>query len=95
LVETIDGLGRDKFRTIYRIKPDDIASLINLIRLRGELVIPTQSVNACCDPKDGKFLDAEIAGKADFIVSGDADLLDMSSFKGIPILRSVEFLARL
>jgi predicted nucleic acid-binding protein len=40
LVEIIDVLGRAKFRMKYHIQPDDIITLINLIRLRGEMVIP-------------------------------------------------------
>ena len=95
LVEIIDVLGRDKTRVKYHIEPDDVSALINLIRLRGELVIPTQSVNACRDPKDDKFLEAAQAGQADCIVSGDADLLDMGAFDDIPILRPAEFLAQL
>ncbi len=95
LVEIIDVLGRDKFRIKYHVEPDDITTLINLIRLRGELVVPNQKVTACRDPKDDKFLEAALAGATDFLVSGDADLLDMISFEGIPILRPAEFLARL
>jgi len=95
LVEIIDVLGRDKFRIKYHIHPDDITALVNLIRLRGELVIPTQKVTACRDPKDDKFLEAALASDADCLVSGDFDLLDMVSFENIPILRPAEFLARL
>jgi uncharacterized protein len=95
LVEFINVLGRIPFRTKYHIEPDDINSLINLIRLRGELVMPTQKVTACRDPKDDKFLEATLASKADCIVSGDTDLLDLTPFKEIPILRPAEFLARL
>ena len=95
LVEIIDVLGRDKIRIKYQIEPDDVLALINLIRLRGELVISTQTVNACRDPKDDKFLEAAQAGQADCIVSGDADLLDMEVFEDIPVLRPAEFLARL
>lgn len=95
LVEIIDVLGRDKFRVKYHILPDDITVLVNLIRLRGELVIPTQSVTACRDPKDDKFLEAALAGEADCLVSGDTDLLDMVAFENIPILRPAELLARL
>ena len=95
LVEIIDVLGRDKFRIKYHIEPDDITALINLIRLRGELVIPAQTITACRDPKDDKFLEAALAGAADCIVSGDADQLEMKSFKSIPILRPAAFLARL
>jgi putative PIN family toxin of toxin-antitoxin system len=93
LVEIVDVLGRDHIRAKYHLQPDDITALIQLIRLRGELVIPTEKVNACRDPKDDKFLEAAVAGRAECIVSGDADLLDMKSFEGIPILRPAEFLA--
>ena len=95
LVEIIDVLGRDRMRVKYHIQPEDVSALIHLIRLRGELVIPDQKVSACRDPKDDKFLEAALAAGADCIVSGDADLLDMGSFEGIPILRPAEFIAQL
>jgi len=95
LVEIIDVLGRDKFRSKYHISPDDIAALIDLIRLRGELVIPSQKLTVCRDPKDDIFLEAALEGKAEYIVSGDFDLLDMKSFENIPVLRVAEFLARI
>lgn len=95
VVEIIDVLGRAKFRMKYHIEPDDITILVNLIRLRGELVTPTQKVTACRDPKDDKFLEAALVAKADCIVSGDADLLVLNPFDDIPILRPAEFLARL
>ena len=95
VVEIIDVLGRAAFRKKYHIEPDDITVLVNLIRLRGELVIPTRKVNACRDPKDDKFLEAALATQTDCIVSGDGDLLDLTSYEEIPILRPAEFLARL
>ena len=65
LVEIIDVLGRDKLRSKYHISPDDIAALIDLIRLRGELVIPSQKLTVCRDPKDDIFLEAALEGKAE------------------------------
>ena len=94
LVEIIDVLGRPALRAKYHIEPDDIRVVINVIRLRGDLVIPTRKVTACRDPKDDKFLEAALAGKADAIISGDADLLVLNPFEEIPILRPAEFLAR-
>jgi uncharacterized protein len=95
VVEIIEVLGRARFRTKYHIEPDDITALVNLIRLRGELVTPKLKISACRDPKDDKFLEAALAAQADCIVSGDPDLVDMSPFEEIPILRPAEFLARL
>ena len=38
------------------------------------------------DPADDQVLATAVAGVADLIVSGDADLLDLQAFRGIPIV---------
>ncbi len=58
----------------------------------SESVAVTEHVAACRDPRDDKFLSLAVAGKADCIVSGDSDLLDMAAYRGILILRAAEFL---
>jgi predicted nucleic acid-binding protein len=63
--------------------------------LRGELVIPERMVQVCRDPKDDKFLEAALAGKAEVIISGDEDLLVLDPFEGILILRPSEFLTKI
>ncbi|MFH2102593.1 MAG: putative toxin-antitoxin system toxin component, PIN family [Chloroflexota bacterium] len=95
LVEMIEVLGRAPFRQKYHLTLEDITALINLIRLRGELVSPREKVHTCRDPKDDKFLEAALAGQADCIVSGDLDLLDLDPFQGIPVYWPAEFLTRL
>jgi putative PIN family toxin of toxin-antitoxin system len=95
LLEVVEVLGRAKFRTKYQIQPNDIAALLQLVRLRGELVIPPHPVTICRDPKDDKFLAAALAGQADCIISGNADLLVLVRFQGIPVLTPAEFLVRL
>jgi hypothetical protein len=42
---------------------------------------------------DNRVLEAAVEGAADCIVSGDADLLDLGSFQGIPIMAPGEFAA--
>jgi uncharacterized protein len=51
-----------------------------------------ESVVACRDPKDDKFLSLAVSGQADFIVTGDQDLLVLHPFRGIAIFRPEEFL---
>lgn len=41
----------------------------------AELVAITERIAACRDPKDDKFLELAVNGRADLIVTGDADLL--------------------
>ena len=94
LVELVEVLSRPQIQQKYHIQSDDISALINLIRLRGELVSPERKIDACRDPSDNRFLEAAVEGDAEAIVTGDADLLDMTEFESVPILRVAEFLAQ-
>ena len=51
-----------------------------------EIVEVVQRVQASRDPDDDKFLEVAINGRADVVVSGDGDLLDLHPFRGIAIL---------
>ncbi|MGB8536237.1 MAG: putative toxin-antitoxin system toxin component, PIN family [Acidobacteriaceae bacterium] len=43
------------------------------------------------DPDDDRVLECAVAGKADYIVSGDRHLLKLRSFQGIAIVTAREF----
>ena len=51
-----------------------------------------EKIEACRDPKDNKYLELAASGNATCIVSEDADLLVLSPFRNIPILKVQEFL---
>ena len=57
-----------------------------------ETVEITEAVQACRDPNDDKILELAVNGRADYIVTGDDDLLVMHPFRGISIVRPAEFL---
>ncbi len=44
------------------------------------------------DPEDNKFLDCAVAGKADYIVSGDRHLLELNEYEGVKIVTALELL---
>ena len=54
---------------------------------------PTETITDCRDPKDNKFLELAVASDAQFIVTGDIDLLVLNPYRGITILKSGDFLA--
>jgi predicted nucleic acid-binding protein len=60
----------------------------------AELVTITARIAACRDPTDDKFLELAVNGHADLIVSGDADLLALNPFRGIPIVTPATFLVQ-
>ena len=62
---------------------------------RAELVDVTEQVTACRDPKDDKFLEVAVSGRADVLVTGDKDLLVLHPFRGVPILTPADFLAEI
>ncbi|HFD40497.1 MAG TPA: putative toxin-antitoxin system toxin component, PIN family [Anaerolineae bacterium] len=43
------------------------------------------------DPKDDPLLAAAVEGRADYLVSGDRDLLDLGSYQGIQMVTPREF----
>lgn len=59
---------------------------------QSELVEINEPVIACRDSKDDKFLELAINGKADYLISGDRDLLVLHPFRGIPIITPAAFL---
>ncbi|MGO9019489.1 MAG: putative toxin-antitoxin system toxin component, PIN family [Syntrophobacteraceae bacterium] len=57
----------------------------------AELVTITERVTECLDPKDDKFLELALNGRADIIISGDHHLLTLDPFRGIPIVKPAAF----
>jgi putative PIN family toxin of toxin-antitoxin system len=57
----------------------------------AELVTITEGITACRDPRDDKFLELAVNGRADLIVSGDRDLLVLDPFRGISIVTPAAF----
>ena len=45
----------------------------------------------CRDPHDEPYLQTALAGRADYVVTGDRDLLDLGEVEGIPILAPAAF----
>ena len=90
--EYLTVLRRPKFKL-----PSQVVDDISIYLYRHAIfVTPQESISAIPDdPKDNRFLEAAIAGEADFIVSGDHHLLDLKAFRGVPVIRVREFLEML
>ncbi|WP_254545190.1 putative toxin-antitoxin system toxin component, PIN family [Halomarina pelagica] len=62
-----------------------------ILRRVADVVEPDETVELVRDPDDDKFLEVALAGDADYVVSGDRDLLDLESYTGIEIVTPDEF----
>lgn len=90
--EYLNVLSRPKFG-IEHSEFDDFASLL---LVKAEFVTPLESVTAIeADPSDNKFLEAALQGSAVYVVSGDSHLLELKTFRDIPIISAREFIKQL
>jgi predicted nucleic acid-binding protein len=46
------------------------------------------------DPEDNDVLECALASRAQFIITGDLDLLSLGTFRGIQIVRAADFIRR-
>ena len=76
----------DKFVTA-----EDREAYVNNLILSADLVIIDNLIQGCRDRGDDKFLGTAVKGDAQFIISGDQDLLTMHRFEGIDIVTVQEF----
>jgi len=75
----------------YLSEEERIEFLTTLVR-EAELVNAVESVTGCRDPRDNKFLELAVSGRATHIVTGDSDLLVLHPFRGIIVVSPSTFL---
>lgn len=92
LSEFEEVLGRKKFNKYLTLEERQV--FLSKFLARSELVEIMQEIDVCRDPKDNKFLELAVSGEADFIVSGDQDLLVLNPFRNIEIITANDFLTR-
>ena len=68
---------------------EELLPFVETIRVRRRLAVVRR------DPDDDKFLECAVAGRAQYLVTGDRDLRELGSFRGTTILSAGEFLERM
>ena len=75
----------------YLSEEERIEFLTALVH-EAELVHVAERVIDCRDPRDNKFLELAVSGRATHIVTGDSDLLVLHPFRGIIVVSPSTFL---
>jgi putative PIN family toxin of toxin-antitoxin system len=91
MAELADVLLRPEFD----ISPTDVKDLFRLLRHQAFIIRPAHRIDACRDPKDNFVLECALSGDAEWIVTGDRDLLVLIPFRGIHIVTPALFLKHL
>lgn len=93
LEEIAEVISREKFERYVTAEERD--EFLQALVRRARFIEPDAHIRICRDPKDDKFLELAISGAADFIISGDDDMLALSPFRGLEILTPDDFLRQL
>jgi uncharacterized protein len=82
--ELLEVLKRPKFKKYF--SETDIENLVTLLHEKVQLIEITHHFEDCRDAKDNFLLDLAVSGDANYLVTGDADLLILNPFQGVEII---------
>ena len=89
LLEFIEVAKRPKFRKFFTI--DDLKNLLQIIEQYSVYTLVTSKVSICRDEKDNFLLSLAKDSNADYLITGDKDLLVLGKFEQTNILTITEF----
>lgn len=81
---------RPKFKKYF--SKEDLASLIELFDVYGEVVDVKSTASICRDNKDNFLLALAKDSKANYLLTGDKDLLDLKKYGRTSILKITDYL---
>jgi len=89
-------LSLPKIRKKYNVSSQDVRALISLLENEAMQFPATTPISVItADPSDNFILATALEGRADWLVSGDRHLLQLQSFRNIPIVTARFFLSQL
>lgn len=91
LEELNDTLQRKKF-DVYLKEESRQEFYMSFVKL-SQLIRVTSTIALCRDSKDNKFLELCVDGNADYLITGDNDLLVLKFLEGTKIITPIGFLS--
>jgi uncharacterized protein len=92
LNEFLDVVSRPKLKKYFSQK--DLTKLLDSINDHADFIEVTANIDICRDKKDNFLLALCEDGKADYLITGDDDLLVLKKFKKTAILKIADYLAQ-
>ena len=90
LAEFLEVAKRPKFKRFF--STSDIEELLETIDEYADFVNVETEIKICRDPKDNFLLSLSVDGNADFLITGDKDLLELNKFGETKIISISDFL---
>lgn len=86
LIKVVDS---PKFKAVF--SEGDMANLITILKMKGLWLEPRIKLHDCRDTNDDFILELAVTGEADYVVTGDKDLLALNPYRGIKIIKPKDF----
>jgi putative PIN family toxin of toxin-antitoxin system len=97
--QILDEMGRalfyEKLRKARWMTEEEVVALVRSLAQESVLVPGRVRVAVSRDPDDDKFLEAAIEARAQYVVTGDKDLLVVKAHRGVRIVTPAAFLTTL
>jgi putative PIN family toxin of toxin-antitoxin system len=91
--EFLQVASRPKFKKYF--SPDDLEAILETIEDYADFCHVTTITTLCRDPKDNFLLSLAIDGEADYLLTGDNDLLDLGNAGKARIINITTYLQNL
>ena len=78
----------------FKLTEEEADRVVKAMQNVAEVVETQSQVRVCRDEKDNKVLECAVDGRAEWIITGDAHLLELQSFKNVRIVTVAEFLRK-
>jgi uncharacterized protein len=93
LEELVEKLALPRIANKYHLTEEVIKNFVAVLIRYGERVEPDRKVDICRDPEDNMVIEAALAGDAEFVITGDEDLLVLQQYETVSFLTPGQFLA--
>ncbi|MDR1803525.1 MAG: putative toxin-antitoxin system toxin component, PIN family [Treponema sp.] len=91
--EILDEIGEVLGRPKFHADKEEIEYFIDSIEEIGNRIIPKRQIkNVSRDKTDNKYIECGMTADADYIISGDIHLLELSEYGKIKIMTAREYL---
>jgi putative PIN family toxin of toxin-antitoxin system len=89
IAEFVEVVQRPKFEKYF--SKEDIEKILNYFDQFGKLIKVKSDIQICRDEKDNFLLNLSVDSKADYLITGDSDLLVLEKIERTKIMNFTEF----
>jgi hypothetical protein len=93
IAEVSRVLRHPRIRETYHLTEDDIERVQQMLETDAVVLADLYEINRSPDPEDDVFLACAVEGQADYLVSGDDDLLQLKFYQGVQVVSPAVFSA--